>query len=173
MAARKTASESLAPKKPATAAAVRAAAKKAAPEKPVATAVDEAPEPLVGIPYDSLSPELKAILDEATELKEKEEREIQKRNSKILVYLLAQYKLMKETGHNALAAKDKLIALGEMETAGFDKYSAEEIGEIIYSVVVALAGEKMAAEFLKTVEDKTGFLPILRDVIRLAGVVKA
>lgn len=156
MAARKTASESLAPK------------------KPVATAVDEAPEALEGISYDSLSPEMKAILDEADKIKAEADAERQKRNATITAFILARYKIMKETGENADEAKAKFELIAELESKDSNSLTLAEVSEPMFDVVEALCGKHMAADFLKKVEgNKIAFVQIMKDVIRLAGVGKA
>lgn len=168
MVAKKTVSDSIAPKKPATAAAVRAAGKKAELEKAAATPVAEDV-----LTYEDLSPELQAIFDEAEAIKEKEDAERRKRNATITAFILARFKIVKESGENADLIKQKFEALAELESESAENLSFSDVADPMYAVVEAIVGKPMAKDFLQTVGgDKIAFVQIMKDVIRLGGVAK-
>lgn len=148
-------------------AATKTAAKKTA-EVPSEAPTEE------GIKFSDLSPELRAIFEEAEKIKAEADAERQKKQAKITAWILAQFKIMRETGRNADETMAKIEVVSQLESEGIREKKISEVAEAFFQVVEALCGKHMAADFLKTVEgDKIAFVSIMKDVIRLGNVVKA
>lgn len=140
-------------------------------EAEVAAAIEA---PVQELKYSDLSPELQAIFDEAEKIKEVADAEARIKSAKITAFLLAGFKTARETGKNADAIMAKIEEVAKIDEKGVKDTTITEISETFYQVVLAVAGKHLAADFLKTLDgDKTAFISIMKDVIRLASVVKA
>lgn len=148
-----------------------------AARKKVEAKVDAAPEPEVKqelIPFESLSPELKAIYEEAEAIEAKAMAELHAKNAKITANILAHYRIVKKTGRNADQIMERIQKLSAAEQEGADSVEITPLADAVFEVVEAIVGKHLAKTFLEELEgEKISFVPVFKDVITLGSVGKA
>lgn len=124
--------------------------------------------------YESLSPEMKAIFDEAAEIEAEISKEHEKKSARAVAQLAAYFKLAKKTSINIDQIMLKATTLRDGVNEGTEIEQFEKAGNNVYEVVELLVGKEKAAKMLEEFDGAKLALAIpLQTAFNLAAVKKA
>lgn len=124
--------------------------------------------------YEALSPEMKAIFDEAAEIEAEISKEHEKKSARAVAQLAAYFKLAKKTSINIDQIMLKATTLREGVNEGTEIEQFEKAGSNVYEVVELIVGKEKAEKMLEEFDGAKLALAIpLQTAFNLAQIKKA